>query len=52
MPSPSVSGHPLNSAKPATSGQASSLSYMPSPSVSVPPNLIEIPAVCWKCEDK
>jgi hypothetical protein len=29
----------LNSFKPATSGHASSLSYIPSPSVSFPPNL-------------
>jgi hypothetical protein len=33
IPSPSVSGHPFNAAKPATSGQESALSC-PSPSVS------------------
>jgi hypothetical protein len=36
----------LNSFKPATSGQASSLSNIPSPSVSLPPNLKIRPAEC------
>src|SRR5205085_377856 len=52
IPSPSVSGQPLNWARPATSGQESVLSGIPSPSLSGQPLNWAVPGISghWSSE--